>query len=54
VATLIIYSTLVLLIGYLVIDDIEYAEESILSHLGLQLFNRGAHVKKADDRGDGG
>lgn len=52
-AALIISTTLILLIGYLIIDDIEYAEESILAHLGLQIFNRDTRVKKAEDR-DGG
>ena len=51
---LMISTTLVLLCGYLVIDSIEFAEESILAHLGLHLFSSDARAKKVDDIGDGG
>jgi hypothetical protein len=45
---LIIFTTLVLLIGYLLIDAVEYAEESILAHLRVQLFNRGVQAEEID------
>lgn len=51
-AALIISTTLVLLIGYLIIDDIEYSEDSILAHLGLRLFHH-SDAKKAEDPGKG-
>lgn len=51
-ATLIISSTLILLLGYLLVDDIEYADESILARIGLQLFNRRPQAKKAGDGTD--
>jgi hypothetical protein len=47
---MIITSTLVLLIGYLVIDDIEYGQESIASHLSLLLLKRHSRIKGIDDQ----
>ena len=52
-ASLIISTWLVLLLGYLLIDEFEYADESILHQLRLGLSReKPAHVD-GDDKHDG-